>query len=96
LVDVCTLRVKPVAVFVAVTVAPLAGVESAETCPRIVAPVDWARTCGAATSMQLASPQASNVRLSLRDALYLDFMTSPLPGPVNVGQLPSMSFYDVP
>src|SRR3546814_12072986 len=45
----------------------------------MVAAVDCARTCGAASSMQLASAQASSVRLCLVERC-VDFMTSPSQG----------------
>src|SRR5690349_15594901 len=57
-----TLRVRPVAVLVAVIWASVAGAESTVIWPRMVAEVLCAMTAGAAMARQLARAQASSLR----------------------------------
>src|SRR5690606_22031 len=83
----CTLRVRPVAVLVAVTFASVAGAESTDTWPRIVADVDCAKAAGAPSSMQAARAQLSRLRSSLCEGEQGDlrFIVVPLPGLTSFG-----------
>lgn len=74
-----TVRVRPAAMLVAVTLASVDSAESTSPWPRTVAAVECASAMGAATSMQLASAQHRSVRLRLRGMGLFD-VTVPLPG----------------
>jgi hypothetical protein len=62
-----TLRLKPVSMLVAVTVAPAAGAAFAVTEPRRVAEVLCAKASGDRVARQPASAQASSVGVGRRE-----------------------------